>query len=81
MIEGNKDYADYAWMIPMRQQVEANHPIPPTLLWRIQKDTFMKYAVKFLEKWNSTTPQQFAEEVMKETRDQGAKLKADLGAS
>lgn len=79
MIEGNKDYADYAWMVPMRQQVEANHPIPPTLLWSIQKATFMKYATKFLEKGNSTTPQQFAEQVMKETRDQGAKLKVDLG--
>ncbi len=81
MIEGNKDYADYAWMVPMRKQVEANHPIPPTLLWRIQKDTFMKYAVKFLEKGSSVTPKEFGEMVMKETRDQGAKLKADLGVT
>ncbi|HEX5416625.1 MAG TPA: extracellular solute-binding protein, partial [Chloroflexota bacterium] len=79
MIEGDKNYADYAWMVPMRKQVEANHPIPPTLLWRIQKDTFMKYAVKFLEKGTTMTPKQFGDQVMKETLDQGAKLKADLG--
>lgn len=80
MLEGDPNYEDYKWMIPMRQQVEANKPIPATLLWSLQKNSFVKNAVKFLEKGSKVTPQELAATVMKETRDQGAKLKADLGA-
>lgn len=81
MLEGDKTYADYAWMIDMRKQVEANRPIPATLRWSLQKASFVKNAVKYLEKGSTMTAQQLGDTVMKETRAQGAKLEADLGVS
>ncbi|HVC33593.1 MAG TPA: hypothetical protein VNL16_08800 [Chloroflexota bacterium] len=79
MIQGDPNYADYAWMVPMRAQVAANNPLPATLLWSIQQTVFMKYAVAFLEKGSKMTPQELGDTVMKETRAQGAKLESDLG--
>jgi ABC-type glycerol-3-phosphate transport system substrate-binding protein len=75
IIETDPQFRTYQWMIDMRNQVDRSMPRPFNNYFSIQDTYYRKYIVTLVEPGSTMTPEECAQQILKDSRDEIAKQK------
>ena len=76
IIKGDPKFGVYRWMVEMLENVKKSVPAPRNNYYTIQHTMFKKHIVNFTEKGSTMSPEEVAELIYKDSKEEIAKQKA-----